>query len=96
MNISEYTDIDADADVLPSDAPQVKQEKRAAHKRLQSMQQAMIDAAKALGVGLQQGGKHYLRYKKKKSDGYYRSFYKGINVKFAGDMYAFSHEVGHF
>lgn len=96
MNISEYTDIDADADVFPSDAPQVKQEKRAAHKRLQSMQQAMIDAAKALGVGLQQGGKHYLRYKKKKSDGYYRSFYKGINVKFAGDMYAFSHEVGHF
>lgn len=96
MNISEYTDIDADADVLPSDAPQVKQEKRAAHKRLQSMQQAMIDAAKALGVGLQQGGKHYLRYKKKKSDGYYRSFYKGINVKLAGDMYAFSHEVGHF
>lgn len=96
MNISEYTDIDADADVLPSDAPQVKQEKRAAHKRLQSMQQAMIDAAKALGVGLQQGGKHYLRYKKKKTDGYYRFFYKGINVKFAGDMYAFSHEVGHF
>lgn len=96
MNISEYTDIDADADVLPSDAPQVKQEKRAAHKRLQSMQQAMIDAAKALGVGLQQGGKHYLRYKKKETDGYYRFFYKGINVKFAGDMYAFSHEVGHY
>ncbi len=95
MNISEYTDIDADADVLPSDAPQVKQEKRAAHKRLKSMQQAMIDAAKALGIGLQQGGKHYSRPLKNKTKGYYRKNSHGVNVKLAADIDTFSHEAGH-
>lgn len=95
MNISEYTDIDADADVLPSDAPQVRQEKRAAHKRLKSMQQAMIDAAKALGIGLQQGGKHYSRPLKNKTKGYYRKNSHGVNVKLAADIDTFSHEAGH-
>lgn len=95
MNISEYTDIDADAGVSPSDAPQVKQEKRAAHKRLQSMQQAMSDAAKALGIGLQQGGKHYSRPLKNKTKGYYRRSSHGVNVQLASDIDTFSHEAGH-
>lgn len=95
MNISEYTDIDADADVLPSDAPQVKQEKRAAHKRLKSLQQAMYDAAKALGIGLQQGGKHYSRPLKNKTRGYYRRDSHGVNVQLASDIDTFSHEAGH-
>ena len=37
--------------LFPHPAPQVKLGKRAAHKRLQSRQQAMDEAAKAFGMG---------------------------------------------